>query len=235
MDLEIRWIYRIGGIAAILQFTLTLIIIVVSSALGLKPSTAEEYFALYESNRIIGLLRDDFTSLFIIALYLFTFYSLYLALKREKSIYVTFLTILVFVGVICCFATHSGISMIHLSDKYASATTEVQRSQLISAGEAVIASGMWNSTAGFIAGILLQGVGVLISIVMLNNKVFRKLTIFSGLLANGLDLIQHLITPIFMPLGNIFLMIAGPFYLIWFLMLGLDLLRLSKMNSYERA
>jgi hypothetical protein len=40
-----------GGIAAILQFIFTLIIIIVSLTLGLKPTTAQEYFSLYETDR----------------------------------------------------------------------------------------------------------------------------------------------------------------------------------------
>lgn len=227
---SLKWIYRFGGIAAILQFIFTLIIIIVSLTLGLKPTTAQEYFSLYETDRFIGILRDDFTSIIIISLYLVTFSCLYIALKRINTIYVTFLTILVFIGVLCCFATHSGFSMIHLSDQYAVATTEFERSYLLAAGQAVIASDMWNSTAGFIAGIFLQGVGLLISLVMLRHQAFSKITIYAGILANGLDLVQHLITPIMMPVGNVLLMIAGPLYLIWFPMLGWDLLKMSKVK-----
>ena len=120
-----------------------------------------------------------------------------------------------------------------LSDRYAAATTDVQRSQLLAAGEAIIASEMWNSTAGFMAGILLQGSGVFISIVMLRSKMFSKWTVYAGILANGFDLVQHIIHPFVPSISAIILMIAGPFYLIWLPLIGRDLLRLGQSVSKE--
>ena len=41
--------------------------------------------------------------------------------------------------------------MIHLSGAYAGAATDAEKSQLLAAGEALIASDMWKSTAGLVA------------------------------------------------------------------------------------
>jgi len=219
-----------GGIAAFFQFLITISIIIITVTLGLKPTTAQEYFSLYGTDRLIAILRDDFTSLIIISLYLFTFSALYVALKRVDTIYVTFITMLVLIGVACSFATHSGFALIQLSNQYAVATTEIERVSLIAAGEAVIASNMWNSTAGFIAGILLQGAGLLISFVMRRHSLFSKITIYAGILANGFDLAQHIISPIFTSAGSVMMMMAGPFYLIWFPMLGWNLFKLCRIK-----
>jgi hypothetical protein len=230
-DANWKSLYRIGGVAALMQLVCTLIIIIVSSTLGLKPTSAHEYFTLLQSDRIVGLLRDDFTSLIIISLYLVTFIALYGALKRVNGAYAALATVLTFAAVICCFASHSGFSMIHLSDQYATTVTDAQRSQLLAAGEAIIASDMWNSTAGFMAGILLQGSGVLISIIMLRGSNFSKLTAYAGILANGFDLAQHLIHPFVPSIASILLMIAGPFYLLWFPFLGRDLLKIGRLEK----
>jgi hypothetical protein len=232
-----RWkgLYKVGGVAALMQFVFTLMIIIVASTLGPKPSTAEEYFTILQNDRLVGLLRDDFSSLIIIALYLVTFPCLYVALRRVNDTYAAFATALVFVGVTSCFATHSGFSMLHLSDQYAAAATDAQRSQLLAAGEAIIASDMWNSSGGFMAGILLQGAGVLISVVMLRSKEFSKVTAYAGILANGFDLVQHIITPFVPFIGAILLIVAGPFYLVWFPLLGRDLYKLWRNVSKEEA
>jgi len=113
--------------------------IIVVSTLGLKPTSAHEYFTLLESNRIVGLLRDDFLSLIIISLYLVTFFALYGAMRRVNGVYAALATVLTFAAVICSFASHSGFSMLHLSEQYAAALTDAVRSQLLAAGEAIIA------------------------------------------------------------------------------------------------
>jgi hypothetical protein len=125
--------------------------------------------------------------------------------------------------------------MLHLSDQYAAATTAAQRSQLLAAGEAIIASDMWNSSGGFMAGILLQGAGVLISVVMLRSQDFSRVTAYAGLLGNGFDLAQHILHPFAPSVSATLLMIAGPFYLVWFPMLARDLLRLGRGVSKGAA
>jgi hypothetical protein len=94
---------KIGAAAALMQLACTLILIIVSFTLGLKPSTAEEYFTIFQNDRLVGLLRDDFSSLIIIALYLGTFPGLYAALRRVNGVYAAFATALVFVGVTSSF------------------------------------------------------------------------------------------------------------------------------------
>jgi len=121
--------------------------------------------------------------------------------------------------------------MIYLSDLHAAATTAVQQEQLIAAGEAVVAGNMWNSTAGFLAGIFMQGGFVFISLVMLRSKGFSKVTAYSGILSNGLDLI-HVPLALFAPgLAATILGIGGVFYLVWFPLLGRDLYKLGRDDS----
>jgi hypothetical protein len=94
--------------------------------------------------------------------------------------YITFAILFTFVAVTTGFATHSGFSLIHLSDQYAAATTEAQRIQLLATGEAVLAADMWNSSGAYMSGILLQGAGIIISVVMLCSKNFSKVTAYAG-------------------------------------------------------
>lgn len=226
-------LYKVGGVAALMQLACVLVIFIVSFALGPKPNIASEYYALLQANKFTGLLRSDLASLLIIALYLGTFSGICAALRRAHGAYAALATTLVFLGVTICLATDSVLSMLYLSNQYAAATTDAMRSQLLTAGEAVIASDLWHSSGGFIAGILLQGGGVLISLVMLRSKDFSKVTAYAGLVANGADLAQHIIRLFAPPIANTILIAGGSFYLVWFPMMARDLFVLGRSVSQQ--
>ena len=220
--------YTIGGVAALMQLGLTLLIILISFVGALNPGEPNEFLAILYTDRVVSGLLDDFTSLIVVALYLGTFPALYVALRRVNPTYTALATLFTVVGVTVVFATHSGLSMFYLSEQYAAAATEVQRAQLLAVGQAVMASDMWNSTGGYMAGILLQGAGVIISLVMLRSKEFRAVTAWAGFFGNAFDLTQHLLHPFAPSISGVLLGIAGPFYLVWFVMLGRDFFRLRR-------
>ena len=229
---DLKSLYTIGGVSAFLQLVVVLSYSVVIAMLGPKPTTAAEYFAIYQSSRLESVLRGDFLLLILIGLYLGTFPALYVALRRLSPIYTALATLFTIIAVTLTFANESTFSLFYLGDQYATAT-EVQRAQLLAAGEAVIASDMWNGTAAYMAGILLQGSGVMISVIMLRSRDLSKVTAYAGLLGNGLDLIQHVIHPFAPSISAIIIMVMGLFYFVWYPMLGRDLLRLGKRVSTE--
>jgi ribose/xylose/arabinose/galactoside ABC-type transport system permease subunit len=220
--------YAIAGLAGLLQLALPLAIVIVSFFVELNPGASNEFFTILYADRIAVSLRDDFASLIVVALYLGTFPGLYVALMRINPTYSALATLFAFIGVTVVFTTHSGFSLLYLSDQYAAATTEAQRAQLLAAGQAVIASDMWNSSGGYMSGILLQGAGVIISLVMLRSKDFSKVTAYAGLLGNALDLTQHILHPFTPSISEVLLRGAGPFYVVWFVMLGRDFFRLRR-------
>jgi hypothetical protein len=228
---NLKSLYNIGAAAALLQLAVLLGMIVIIATLGPRPASPQEYFAAFQANRIAGLLRTDLTSLVMIGLYLLTFPALYAALRQVNPAWTALAALFTFAAVITCFATNSSFSMLYLSDQYAAAAGAVERSQLLAAGEAVIAADMWNSSGAYLAGILLQGAGMILSIVMLKSKDFSKVTAYAGLLGNGFDLAQHVLHPFAPGLSAILIQLAGPFYLVWFPMLGRDLFRLGRVHS----
>ncbi len=222
--------FKIGGIAAILQLVSILLLIIIPIIANItieKPTTALEYFNLYLNQPLEAFLTNDYLTLILISLYLFTFYAIFGAMRKTNFVFSTFAMILTFASVIGVFAVHSGFSLMHLTEHYASATTEAEKMMYLSAGEAVIATNMWNHTASYMGGILMQGSGVLISILMIRSKQFGILTALSGIVANGLDLIQHLIHHNPPSIADVLIMVAGPFYLIWYLTIGIDLFKLG--------
>ncbi len=226
---EPNWksLYTIGGVAALLQLASILVYTVVMAALGSKPTSAAEYFALQQTNLLASVLRSDFLWLFLMGAYLGTFSALYFALRRVSPVAALLATLFTLIAVAICFASDSTFSLLYLGKQYAAAVSEAQRAQFLAAGEAVIGSDIWNSSGGYMSGILLQGGGVIISLVMLRSRDFSKVTAIAGLLGNALDLTQHLLHPFLPSLSATIQMAMGPFYLVWFPMLARDLFRLG--------
>ncbi|MBN1122855.1 MAG: DUF4386 family protein [Anaerolineae bacterium] len=236
VDTGWRKMIRVGGISSWMQLGCVIGMTIALAALGMRPETAEEAFTIFQSSKLVGLLRDDLFSLLIVAFYLGTFTGIYAVYRKTShQAYVTLLTVLVFITVILTFANHSAFSLMHLSDQYAAATSEAQRSQLIAAGEAVFASNIWYSTGAYIGGILLQGSGILISVLMLRHKGISKVTAIAGIIANAGDLAQHLLSPFAPSIAGTIGMFGFPFYLVWFPMLGLNLLKLGRTPKETEA
>jgi hypothetical protein len=141
---------------------------------------------------------------------------------------VTISTILTFAGVTLFLATPSVFSYLYLSDRFFAATTELQKNNLIAAGESILAYDMWHGTGAIIGGLLLQTGAFLISLIMLKTNIFNKTTAITGIVTHGLDLL-HIIIGFFLPsIGNILMFIAGPLYLLWFPLVGIRLFKLGK-------
>ncbi len=229
---SLKSLYTIGGISAILQLVAILSFSVVIGVLGPKPTSSEEYFAIYQISRLEAFLRGDILLLVLIGLYLGTFPALFIALRRISPIYAALATVFTLIAVTGTFATESTFSLFHLGGKYVTAT-EAQRVQLIAAGEAIIASDMWNGTAAYMGGILLQGSGVMISVIMLRSRDFSKVTAYAGLLGNGFDLVQHVIHPFAPSIAASISMLMGLFYFVWFPMLAWNFFKLARSNPRE--
>jgi hypothetical protein len=224
-------LYTIGGIAALVQLAAILSTIVVAAILGSRPTSAEEFFTIQHSNPLAALLRGDFLlMLFLLGAYLGTFPALWWNLRHVSPIAATFATLFTGIAVILSFSGESTFALLHLGELYNVATSAAQRAQFLAAGEAVLAAGWWYSTGSYVAGILLQGGGIIISLVMLRSKDFSKLTAISGLVGNTLDLLQHLLHPFVPSISTPIQMFMGIFYLVWFPMLARDLFRLAKTS-----
>jgi len=228
MDTNWKNLYTLGGMAALILLAYSLATMVILVTIGGQPETAQEGFTMLQNNRLVGLLRLDVLSIFVMPLYYLLFLDNYAVLKKVNDTYAMLATVLIFAGLTLFLATPSVFSWLSLSDKFAAATSEAQRVQLLAAGEAILASDMWHGSGAIIGGILLQTGTVLISVVMLWGKGFSKATAYVGIVTHGLDL-AHIFAGFISPmLGIIFMSIAGPLYLVWFPLLARDLFRLGR-------
>lgn len=222
-----RGLFRVGGISAYIQLVCVIGTLIVVILLGSEPATPEEYFTVLSTDRLVGFLRLDLFSLVNVMLFVFTSFAIFAAIRREKDLYPALFIALIFVGVAIAASTHSAASMIHLSERYAAAFTDAERQMLTAAAEAVIARDWWHTTGGLMAGIFLQGGMTLLLLSALSTGWFSKWMCYAGILANGLDFVHIFAGFISEPVGIILLSIGGLFYLIWYPLLGIDLIKLA--------
>ena len=99
-----KWsgLYRIGGIAALILIVYSLGMVVQLAVLGGQPATAAEAFDLLHHHRIVGLLRLDLPTIFILPVYYLLFLGLFAALHHTNPARAVLATSLVFVGVTLC-------------------------------------------------------------------------------------------------------------------------------------
>jgi hypothetical protein len=219
---------RIGGWAALVSLLASLATMVVLFTVGGPPETAEDVFALLQERRIEGLFRLELLTLVNVGVYYLWFFGLYAALRKTDVALSTLATALAFAGVTLFLAAHPLSSLLGLSDRWAVAATEVQRGQLVAAGEALMAADMWHSTGAAFGGLIIEVGAILACLVMLRGSVFSRTTAWVGLVTHGLDLTQMVIG-IFIPAVKVaIMMVAGPLYLVWFFLIGRRLLQLGR-------
>ena len=125
-----------------------------------------------------------------------------------------------FVGIAVYYASNTAFNMFSLSEQYAAATTDAQRSMLLAAGESMLAIG--NGTGFNMAGLLLQSALVIISVVMLRSNIFSKVAAYVGILANVLGLAY------FLPAVGVLLSLISVVGLaIWYILIARKLFQLG--------
>jgi len=122
------------------------------------------------------------------------------------------------------------VSILIISDKFHAATSPIVRQQLLAACEGMLASDMWINTGAIIRGILIETGTIIFSILMLKTLIFNKVTGWVGILTHGFDLSSILLGLFYPPVKEIFTMVAGPLYIVWFILIGIRLFKLSNTN-----
>jgi hypothetical protein len=157
------------------------------------------------------------------------YFALYTAHRKVNKAFALFSMIVSFIGVAVFFSTNKAFALLELSGQYAHATTDAQRSLLAAVGQAMLSIGRSHSPGTFINFFLGELAGILISLVMLQGRVFNKATALVGIVGFSL-LMTYEICTCFIPTLNgvalIFAMAGGLLNLVWLILLGRRLLQL---------
>jgi len=238
-------LYKIGGAAALMAGVLFRRNI--AAEIGLfnsqtSPVTASDWFALLQSNRLLGLAYLNIFDVVNYALVGLMFLGLFVALREVNNSYIVIATALGFSGIVVYFSTNKAFSMLALSEQYKTAANDLQRSILLPAGEALLAingfssPGAYPGSGSFLSLLLLATAGMIISVIMLRSKVFNRFTAYVGILASAFDL-AYCIAFVFVPtvdgklLAVLFLPAAGLFLMIWHILVGWKLFQLGRSKN----
>jgi hypothetical protein len=194
------------------------------------PDSAADWFTLLHNHRLVGLAFLNLFDAVNYALVGLIFLGLYPVLRRVNRSSMTLAMALTFVAVAVYLASNQAFAMLCLSDQYAAATTDVQRSGLAAAGQAVLAihnSGANYGRGPYVSFLFVNVAGLIIATVMLRSRAFGRPTGYMGILANLFGL-GYYVTLVLQPtLAVIPLSTAAPFLLIWYILIGRKLLQLG--------
>jgi hypothetical protein len=232
-DPAYKTLYKLGGVAAIIVVVLTL-----GEVIGFifypQPGTLSGWFMLFQSNRLIGLL--DFWGLEVPMYIMFipVFLALYVVLRKANQSWMAIALTFALLGIGIFFATNNPFTMLSLSNQYAAAVTDAQRSAFLAAGQTVLANTGQRAVGGFNMGLFLVSVaGLIISLVMLRSNSFSRLTACMGILTFALSLADYLrqaltssvIITLLVILPNVL------FLVIWFVLVGRRLYQLGRLEE----
>ncbi|MFA9388310.1 MAG: hypothetical protein ACERKD_00795 [Prolixibacteraceae bacterium] len=175
-------LYRVGIIAA--TFMVTMIPVQIAFYLiWPHPTTIVDWFTLFNTNWIVGLISFDFIYMLSMIASIFLYIALFFALfERQKSLSL-FALIIGLVGLTIYFPSNTSIEMLSISKQFLNASTETQRELFIASGQTLLS--IWKGTS-YSVYYVLNGIAlILFFLAMSKDNKFRKSTSYIGL-ASGL-------------------------------------------------
>jgi len=227
-DVVWKSLYKIGGAATVTMLALIPIQIFIFVVYP-PPGTAIEYFTLFQKNWFLGLLSLDLLYILNSVLLSIIYLALYLALKRASESLMAIALVLGLVGIAAYFPSNTAFEMLSLSNQYAAATTDAQRTIFLAAGQAMLA--IYRGTAFDVYYVMNAIALLIISVVMLRSNIFSRVTAYVGLLAGILMIVPSTAGTI----GLIFALASLVPWALFSLLIARRLFQLGKCDSEEEA
>ena len=226
IDSDWKWLYRVGGISALVLGIGYIIIIALYVPVGAPPSGAEARL-MYLAGKttlwwsILGLsVLTDF-------LFVPVAFSLYFALKgiNKKVMLLATSCVGLFVVLDLTITWTNYASLITLSSNYAAATNETERAVFVTA--AIYPSILLESNLLFVYNTLTLSVGILMTGLVMLRGVFSKSTAYVGLITGILGMVA-VVGPFLVTALGAAIIIASILTTIWVLFAGYRLYRLGQ-------
>jgi len=221
-----NWLYRVGGICALVLGIAYIITIALYAHVGAPPSGGEAWLKYLSGKTtvwwaILGL------SVLTDLLYLPVALALYLALKgvARPAMLVATACVGVFIVLDLAVTWSNFASLITLSGNYAAATNDAQRVAYIAAAN--YASAVLASSLEAVYSIMVPSFGILLIGLVMLKGIFRKSTAYLGL-ATGILGIVSVAGPFFVSILSVTIIIASVLTTVWVLLVGYRLYRLGQ-------
>jgi hypothetical protein len=180
-----KWIYQLGAVAALTALLANLLDVLLvfgsTEMVTYGTKSAIEWFALYHENWFRGVYALGILNI----VYMIAMLPVYIALfgaHFDKHALGAALTVCIFLTAMSMYiSNNAAIPVLVLSSKYSLANTDLQRTALVSAGEAILSRGE-DFTAGSFIPLFLSGIAAIcISLIMLRGGVFGKANAWIGI------------------------------------------------------
>jgi len=226
IDPDWKWLYRVGGISALVLGIAYIIIIAFYLPVGKPPSGAEARLMYLAGNITLWwtiLSLSVLTDLLFIPVAL----ALYFALKGiNKNVMLVATTCVgLFVVLDLAITWTNYASLITLSGHYASTTNNAERAVFVAA--AIYPSIVIESSLLFVYNTFTLTVGILMTGVVMLKGVFSKSTAYLGLITGILGLVAVL-GPFFVTALDATIIIASILTTVWVMFVSYRLYRLGQ-------
>lgn len=196
------------------------------------PQSIEEWFALVQSNRILALTELTSLQIPLFCLFGLVLLGVHRALRPAAPAYVDAATLIGLIGIPVYVTSNTALTILSLSDQYLAASTAMERTALLAAGNMALAQydGM-----GLNVGVpLVMASCFVLSALMWRSPAFGSLPAAVGLAAALGTLAYYVALPLGPP--RIFILeAAGGVFVMWIGLVGWRLFRLSARVTVGRV
>lgn len=181
-----NWLYTLGGIAALTAILVNLSDILLGfgssevATYGFK--SAADWFAIFQQSAFEGLYALGIFNIAYMLAMLPVYFALLWAHRRRQGVQAALVVTVFLLANAIYISTNAAIPMLLLSEKYALAQTELQKTIYVAAGEATLARGEDFTPGSFIGLILSGSAAIAISVVMLRGGIFGKRNAWIGII-----------------------------------------------------
>jgi hypothetical protein len=222
---DYRWLYRWGGLSAVLLSLGYIVTIPLYISVGPPPHGGEarlQYLAGKTTVWWAILALSVLTDLLFLPVAL----ALYRALRgvNNHAILLAITLVGLFVVLDLAVTWTNYAALISLSDHYATATSDIQRAADV--GAATYASAVLESSLEAVYSILTLSLGILIISVVMRGADFGKWTAYVGLVTGVLGIVAA-VGPFFVTALSVTIVIVSVLTTLWILLIGFSLFRLG--------
>lgn len=181
-----KWVYQMGAVAALTAMVANLFDVLLgfgsTEIVTYGSKSAIEWFTLYNENWFRGMYALGIMNIVYMLAMLPVYFALFGAHLDSHAIGAGLTMFIFLVALSMYISNNAAIPTLILSSKYSLANTDIQRTTLMSAGEAVLSRGE-DFTAGSFIPLFLSGVAAIcISLIMLRGGIFGKVNAWTGII-----------------------------------------------------
>jgi hypothetical protein len=215
-------LFTYGALASLLLVIIIVIQLIVF-IVAPPPITGnvQDWFSVFHKNKLLGLVSFELLMVVYAILSLLVSLALSAFLWHAHKAPIAVFIALSIVGVVCFIDSRPAFEMLHLSNQYQTADSNVQKAAILASGEGMLA--VFHGTAFYVSYVLGSIAGIIISIVMLQSNVFSKVTAYTRIASSVFDF------GLFIPVVGLYVsLLSVVFLLVFDILVARKLFTLSK-------